>query len=535
MARRPVNHAADRPARRRTPRGVVLALIVAVTLGTLWSGAFSSAGAQSSGGGVLRVPYDLTAFGGARWDPTTPTNPDIWYAQRWIYDSLMRQNANGSYSPGLAKSADATDPQTIAIELKPNIKFSDGTPLDAEAVKFSIERTIAAKNVGSVRAELNEVESITVDSPTKLTIKLKTPIAGQFYSLLAHGETYVVSPTAVNSGTPLDEKPVGAGPFVLDSYTPEGKAVFKKNPNYFEKDKIKLKGIELIQTTQAGIDPQAPINSLLDGITNAAQMAGLTGTEALESGGIKVDVIPSETTAIYTALCKSKPPFDDLKVRQAINYAIDRDQINQLLYQGTSEPMWADWTTKSAYFNPKLDGYYAHNVKKAKKLLKQAGAENLTYDMYANLTPDTTRVAEIIKEQMAEAGITVNLVNTTNIVQDFFTDAKAPSSLIPLRRGGLDKVTRNLAPGSIGDTCGYDDPKLNAYIAKLKELGAGSKEYEKTWQQMDEYIVKNALHQFIIWSPAVNAYNPDEVTKVAYAPDVLGQLRFDAFKTQVKG
>jgi len=119
-------------------------------------------------------------------------------------------------------------------------------------------------------------------------------------------------------------------------------------------------------------------------------------------------------------------------------------------------------------------------------------------------------------------------------VQDFFTDAKSPSALIPLRRAGLDKVTRNLQLGSIGDTCQYDDPKLNACIAKLKELGAGSKEYEQTWQAMDEYIVKNALHQFLIWSPAVNAYNPDEVTKVAYAPDVHGQLRFDAFKTQVK-
>ena len=109
-------------------------------------------------------------------------------------------------------------------------------------MKFSIERTIAARTSASVRAELNEVESITVDSPTKFTIKLKTPIAGQFYNLLSQGETFVVSPTAVQSGTSLDEKPVGAGPFLLDSYTPEGKAVFKKNPNYFEKDKIKLKG-----------------------------------------------------------------------------------------------------------------------------------------------------------------------------------------------------------------------------------------------------------------------------------------------------
>ena len=83
-----------------------------------------------------------------QFDPTTPSNPDIWYAQQVDLRHLMRQNADGSYSPGLAKSATATDPQTIVVELKPNIKFSDGTPLDAEAVKFSIERTIAAQNVG---------------------------------------------------------------------------------------------------------------------------------------------------------------------------------------------------------------------------------------------------------------------------------------------------------------------------------------------------------------------------------------------------
>ena len=95
------------------------------------------------------MPYDLAAFGGVKFDPTTPSNPNDWYMQRWLYDSLLRQNADGSYSPGLAKSATATDPSTIVIELKSGIKFSDGTPLDADAVKFSIERTLAANNVGS--------------------------------------------------------------------------------------------------------------------------------------------------------------------------------------------------------------------------------------------------------------------------------------------------------------------------------------------------------------------------------------------------
>ena len=128
----------------------------------------------------------------------------------------------------------------------------------------------------------------------------------------------------------------------------------------------------------------------------------------------------------------------------------------------------------------------------------------------------------------------MNLVNTTNIVQEFFTEQKAPSALIPLRRAGLDKVTRNLSRAASATPAATTTRSSTRYVAKFKELGAGSKEYQKTWQDMDEYIVKNALHQFLIWSPAVNAYNPKEVTKVVYRPDVLGQLRFDAFKTQVK-
>ena len=533
MARRPDSSSA-RPGRRRSARGIVAVLALGVALGAAWTTPLSSAGAASSNdsGGVIKMPYDLTAFGGVKFDPTTPSNPNDWYMQQWLYDSLLRQNADGSYSPGLAKSATVTDPQTIVVELKPGIKFSDGTPVDAEAAKFSIERTLAANNVGSDRAELREISAITVDSPTKLTISLKTPIAGQFYNLLAHGETYVVSPTAVKSGTSLDQKPVGAGPFLLDSFTPESTAVFKRNPNYYDKKKIKLAGIELVQASAQ--DPQAPITAMLDGITNVAQLGGVTGTEALTSAGIKVDIKASDTTATYGALCKSKPPFDNVKVRQAINYAVDRDQLNQLVYGGTSQPMWAHVTKQNALFNPKLDNYYKRDVKKAKKLLKEAGAENLTFDLITNLTADTTRVGEIIKEQMAEAGITVNLVNTTNIVQEFFTDGKVPSALIPLRRAGLDKITRNLAPGSIGDTCGYDDPKLNAFIAKLKAMDASTKEYRQTWWDMDKYVVENALHLFLIWAPTVNAYNPETVPKAFYRPDVLGYPRFDVFKMSAK-
>ena len=441
--------------RRGVRRSVAATVALLVGLGAVAAG-ITSAGAAAPGAasdnggqvdkaGVIKFGADLTMLGGIRFDPATVASPNDWYYQQYVYDSLLRQAADGSYSPGLAKSATVTDPQTIVIELQPNVKFSDKTPVDAEAVKFSIERQIASGNVGSIRTELLEVASITVDSPTKLTIALKTPIAGQFYNLLAHGETMVVSPTAAKSGTSLDDKPVGAGPFLLQSYTPERSVVFVKNPAYFEAKKIRLAGVELVQVTST--DPQAGVNAMLDGIVDAGGVATLDQAAPLEGSGLTVDVAASDSSFIGVQWCKSDPALSNVKVRQALNYAVDRNEINDLIFQGQSEPMWATWTQQNTLFNPKLKEYYQHNPKKAKQLLKEAGVTNLSFDLYAGPLPEDQRIAEVLKEQWADVGVTVNLVNFQNIVQEFFTERKAPAGVVPLRRQGLDKVDPRAGAG----------------------------------------------------------------------------------------
>jgi peptide/nickel transport system substrate-binding protein len=525
-----------RPHSLRAIRRTVGAFLACtLTLTAVWATTASVGSAASSDvdkAGVLKLGGDLAQLGGIRFDPETVASPNDWYTQQWIYDSLLRQNADGSYSPGLAKSATVVDPQTIVIELQPNVKFSDGTPMDADAVKFSLERMLASDNTGAIRAELYEIGSITVDSPTKLTIALKTPIAGQFYNLLANGETMVVSPTAAKSGTPLDQKPVGAGPFLLKSYTPEQSVVFEKNPKYFQADKIKLNGIEIVQVTST--DPQANVNALLDGIVDAGGTNNLDQVAPLESGGLKVNVTGNDSSYRFVALCKNQPPFDNLKVRQALNYAVDRNEVNDLIYQGKSEPMWATWTQSNALFNPKLKNYYKYNPTKAKQLIKESGVGKVSFDFYAGPLPENQRMAEILKEQWAKVGIQANLVNFTNIVQEFFQDNKAPAGVIPLMRSGLDKVTRNLVPGSVGDKCNYDDPKLNALVAKVRELGADTKEFQKAWWDLDAYIVKNALHVYVVWAPNITAYNTGRVGNMTYRPDVFGQPRVDVFKVYIR-
>lgn len=523
-------------SRANRPRMRVM-LVVGVATAGLLAGATplgASAPAQKSDpSGVINVPYDLANFGGLKLDPTTVPQPDMWWVQQFIYDSLLRKAADGSYGPGIAKSATIVNPTTIEVELFPAQKFSDGTPLDAEAVKFSLERAKSSGN-GSLRADIQKLASVTVNSPTNLTISLTEPVANTFYDLLAYGETFIVSPTAVRSGTPLDQKPVGAGPFMLESFSPESSAVFVKNPNFREAKKVKVGGFTLKQVSSESVDPQALVNSLLDGIGDISFLNNLSSVAPLKAGGVEVDQVATDSSTLFGPMCKNKPPFDDVRVRQALNYATDRDQIVELLYQGGSEPTWATWTKGNALFNDDLDGYYAYSPKKAKKLLKQAGVANLEFDMIANTTPDTARVAEILKEQWAESGITVNLQNTTNIVQDFFTDAKSPIAIVPVRRLGLDKITRNLQPGSIGDVCGYNDPELNRLIDAVKLADPSSPDYKKAWDELDAYVTENALFLNLVFAPVANAYEADRIVKPVYRPDVFGIPRFDISKMAVK-
>ena len=433
--------------------------------------------------------------------------------QQFVYDSLLRQNIDGSYSPGLAKSATVVDPQTIDIELQPNVKFSDGTPMNADAVKFSLERTMASGNVGAVRAELLQIASITVNSPTKLTIALQDSDRGPVLQpARERRDVRGVADGGAERYPPQREagrrRPVHARVV----HARERSAKFVKNPNYFQAKKIKVGGIELEQVARyhrpAG-DGQRIARP--PGGRDVGQPRPRPGAPA--RGRRFHDRQPAQRLVprSYGPLCKSKPPFDNLKVRQALNYAIDRDEINDLMYQGTSEPLWAFWTQSSKLFNPKLKDYYAHNVKKAKKLLKEAGAEGLTFDWYAGPTVETQNISTILKEQWAEAGITANLVNFTNIVQEFFTEQKAPGGVTPLMRAGLDKVTRNFLLGSIGDFCNYDDPKLNALVDQVRQLDASSKEYQQAWYAVDDYITKNALQLLLIWKPTINAYDPDRL------------------------
>src|SRR5690606_16728687 len=130
----------------------------------------------------------------------------------------LRQNAEGEIVPGLAEEVEVVDSSNLIVRLKPGAVFSDGTPVDAEALKFSWERLANEGTVGGQEAEFREFETLTVVSDTEMHVKLMTRIAGAFFRLMCLSESAPVSPTAVRRGGDFNANPVGAGPFELESY-----------------------------------------------------------------------------------------------------------------------------------------------------------------------------------------------------------------------------------------------------------------------------------------------------------------------------
>ena len=419
---------------------------------------------------------------------------------------------------------------TIEIELRDGVQFQDGTRLDAEAVKLSIERNRAANKPAPFRmAELGQIASITVNDPLHLTITLSSPTAGSFYNLLAHNETLVVSPTAVRNGVNLNENPVGAGPFKLVSYTREAKLVLEKWDGYFQADQIKLAGIEYVQTTVPSV-VQALRSGAIDYASLAPDLAG-----QLQGSGLDVRNEPSPNTISFVNLrCDTVEALKDVRVRQALNYATDKAAMNQALFGGLGEPMSQVWPSWSPYYNDDLAGAYDHDVATAKDLLAQAGQSSLALSM-AILPGASQRTGEILQQQWAEAGVDLTLIPATNFVQEFLLDKKMDTAPVAFQsRLWTDKVTRTSPQEARATPVPVEDQVFKDKLLELRGYAPDDPAANNAWKELSAMLSEQALAVWLANGTVANTWNGDVLGNPTWNPNQLGSLWPDVHQVYVK-
>jgi len=455
--------------------------------------------------GVLRWTLNLEGPTVGHFDPTKL----LVQAQNWalflVYDSLLRGEADGELEPALAEEARVIDPRTIEVDLRPGLVFSDGTPLDAEAVKFTIERNKATQpGSNGFRAEIRNVESVEVRDATHLVIHLDAPVAGAFYPLLGGIETMPVSPAAASAD--LDTRPVGAGAFTLTEFTAGNRAVFAKSPTYWDADGIRLAGVE-VRHLPAG---PAVLNALRTGEIDVATVP-ITDAAALRAE-LEVQVEKNPTSHMWLRWCVAAEPIDDVRVRQALSYGTDREALSEAIAGGDGEPQWALWPSDHDLFPAELEGRHAHDPARARQLLAEAGhPDGFAIEMLISPDPFQTRIAEIIQAQWAEIGVQLRITPTTNYVQELFTDRKAPIGLAAVDRPGIEKLSAFYVPGLFSNLCNYESPEMTNLIQQLRAAAPGSDEARRLWAEGQEMVIEQGLSLYLFYLPVALAHDDERV------------------------
>ncbi len=303
-------------------------------------------------------------------DPTTVINSDSQGSTVMdaIYGVLFTTDAQGNVVPGLATGFSSPDGLTWTLKLRPGVKFSDGTPFDANAVMAQWTREAASIQSGATWAALKYFGvSMTVVDPQTLQVVLKT-VDRQFQQMVVWSNLeWIPSPTAVASeGANFSNKPVGAGPFLLQSRIPNVDEVLVRNPTYWEAGYPKLDTLTIkiiVDGTQAqnAFDTGEANASLEYNEQTAVQKGYRTSTIKLIGGDNWLFGTKSE-------------PFNDIRARQAVYDAIDMNQLNQDVFQGKETVATSLFPEGTTFYNPNIS-FPTTNKAEAQTLFNQLAAE----------------------------------------------------------------------------------------------------------------------------------------------------------------
>ena len=443
-----------RARRRRPHRAGALILATAVLTASLLvvqvdhaSPAHAAVDQQA----ILRVGQSLAGVqGGSQFelDPAKSDLLQIGYL-RPIYDTLVHQAPDGSLGPGLATAFKVVDSSTVDLTLRKGVKFQDGEPFTADAVKLAYERKLA-NPLANDPPLWKAFASAEVTGDLAVRLHLSQPVGGAFLNTLATSvQAMVPSPKAVAAGT-LSEHPVGAGPFGYSDYKPEQILSLRKYKGYWDAKAYKLAGVDFVQVTAT--DPNAALSSLFAGAIDLQTIQQSSVDAVKGRSGFAVTTQPSQDSYYFLAVCQTTPPFDKPKFRQALQYAVNRDELNQIATNGTGVPAYMGWPKGSQYYVPEIAKRFSYNPTKAKQLLKEAGvAPGTSFNFISPVGGDLDRLAVVIKDELQKVGLDASIQLSQNIPVDLYENNKAPLTISLNVFPGVERLTRRFSPDERGE------------------------------------------------------------------------------------
>lgn len=469
------------------------------------AGGSSPAGNDGSGhGGTL----NLGIIGEpTSWDPSQAHVGHALQPFQVTYDSLLRREPDGKLVPMLATSWKYNDDNTaLTLDLRDDVTFSDGAAFNAEAVKANLENFKSGN--GRQASQLAALAGVDVVDADTVTLKLSQPDpALEFYLSQAAG--LMGSPASIGTES-IISTPVGSGPYVMDaaSSVAGSQLVFTAregywNPDLQKYDKIVLKSYQ--ETT-------ARLNAILSGQVDATILDAPTAAQAKSAGLAQIEDyrVDWQGLVLMDRDGSLVPALADKRVRQAINYALDRDTLLESILLGYGKATDQVFGPDSGAYVDDLDGAYGYDPAKAKKLLADAGYPD-GFDLPLPAIPGFETPLAALTQQLADVGIRVQSqpVATSTFLADLAA-GKFPAVYFNYFQGEpWVAINQLISTNALYNPFKTMTPELQQLVDAVQTGGADSSERAK---KVNEYVTNEAWFAPVYRIDQVYVYKSDVVS-----------------------
>ena len=472
-------------------------------------------------------------------DPTLARSLYSRYVFSTMCEKLYDVDKNAQLVPQLATDLPQTssDGKTVTIKLRQGVRFADGADFNSEAVKTTLQRDLT--NPQSARAtELGPISAIDTPAPDTVVIHLETPFA-PLPAALADRAGMIMSPQALKKlGDKFSDAPVCVGPFKFAKRVPQNSIDVVKDPNYYDADKVHLDRISWHILTDASIraanlrsgDVQVADTVSPQEVDKLSQEPDLTVLQSLSLGYQGVTFNIGNVNGVGTPPKPiNRPDAKDARVRQALEYAIDRKGLVKAVFNDKFDVACSPISPTTQFSSPQAQKCRPHDPAKAKQLLEQAGVQ-MPYKvtMLESNTPESLRLAQALQSMVKEGGFDLKIqpVEFTSLLDQ---QDRGDFELLQLGWSGRvdpdQNITNFVGTGGSQNVSGYSNPTLDKLLSQARETNDLAQRKELYGQVVAELQKDDALIYLYRQRNLTGVSNdvkgvqvfPDGVVRVAFA------------------
>jgi peptide/nickel transport system substrate-binding protein len=439
-------------------------------------------------------------------DPQKTAGTLTFQTLKSVYDTLAEADQSGQIVPALARTWDVSaDGLVWTFKLRAGVLFHNGDKLTSKDVKATFDRIRDKATASPKASEYAAIASVDAPDDATVVFKLSQPSA-PFLAALASGWGAILPKSLIDQGWDFATKPVGTGPFVLKEFVRDSRIVLEKNPHYW------MAGLPKLDRVIMNIIPDraVQVQGLVSGAIDAVEFVDPADFPVLQaSKDVTIDKSMSALILVMAMNCQN-PILSNLKVRQAVNYAIDKQQVLDIAYGGgTIIGTFMDAT--NAYYKD-FTSLYPYNPEKAKSLLKEANVPaDATFSMVLPSNYDMhVKAGQLYQEMLSKVGLNVQikLVDWPTWLSDAYTNSKFDFTVV----GHTGKLDPDGTVGGYGKGkyVRWDNPTAFDLISKAK-IVAGFDARKKLYDQALEIMARDVPFVYLGTSFRYKAFRSNVV------------------------